>query len=129
MARNVITANTLAESTFQVDDGGVAISTTNDAEIAAAVVANADRYALMLRFDITACTNGDTITVVEGDGFRSGLGNMTKVCVTGAQTVLLGPLETARFKIQNAITDRGKIYINYAGTSIAGMAHLYLVPK
>ena len=83
----------------------------------------------MLRFSISAATAADSITIKAGDGFRSGLGDLVLSLTGGAQEVLCGPLETARFKIQNAVTDKGKIYIDYAGSTIAGTAFLYLIEK
>lgn len=129
MVRDVLTGNDVAWNTFQNEDAGVAINKTNDAEISVADVAQADHKALMLRFHISAATAADTITIKAGDGFRSGLGDLVLSLTGGAQEVLCGPLETARFKIQNAVTDKGKIHIDYAGSTIAGTAFLYLIEK
>ena len=129
MVRDVLTGNDVAWNTFQDQDAGVAISKTNGAEISVADVAQADHKALMLRFHISAATAADSITVKAGDGFRSGLGDLVVSLNGGAQEVLCGPLETARFKIQNAVANKGKILIDYAGSTIAGTAFLYLIEK
>ena len=129
MVRDVLTGNNVAWNTFQNEDVGVAIDKTNDAEISVADVAQADHKALMLRFSISAATAADTITIKAGDAFRSGLGDLVISLTGGAQEVLCGPLETARFKIQNAVTDKGKIHVDYAGSTIAGTAFLYLIEK
>lgn len=129
MVRDVLLVDVLAENTFQTAGAGKAISLGNDAELSVASVTDIDRKALMLRFSISAATAADTIKVIAGDGFRSGLGDLTYSCAGGAAEVLLGPLETARFKIQNTVTDKGKIHIDYAGATLAGTAFAYLVPK
>ena len=129
MVRDVLTINTVSRDTFAAQDAGKAISLSNDAELSVASTSMADNKALMLRFSISAATAGDTITVVAGDGFRSGLGDLVYSCAGGAAEIVLGPLETARFKIQNTVTDKGKIYIDYAGSTIAGTAFLYLIEK
>ena len=129
MVRDVLLVNTVSRDTFAAQNAGVAIDKANDAEISVADVAQADHKALMLRFSISAATAADTITVKAGDGFRSGLGDLVLSLTGGAQEVLCGPLETARFKIQNAVTDKGKIHIDYAGSTIAGTAFLYLIEK
>ena len=129
MVRDVLTGNDVAWNTFQNEDVGVAIDKADDAEISVADVAQADHKALMLRFSISAATAGDTITIKAGDGFRSGLGDLVYSCAGGAAEIVLGPLETARFKIQNTVTDKGKIHIDYAGATLAGKAFAYLIDK
>lgn len=129
MVRDVLTINTVSRDTFAAQDAGKDISLSNDAELSVASVAQADHKALMLRFSISAAAAGDTITIKAGDGFRSGLGDLVYNCASGAAEVLLGPLETARFKIQNTVTDKGKIHIDYAGTTLAGKAFAYLIDK
>ena len=129
MVRDVLLVNTVSRDTFAAQNAGVAIDKADDAEISVAAVAQADHKALMLRFSISAATAADTITIKAGDGFRSGLGDLVYSCAGGAAEIVLGPLETARFKIQNAVTDKGKIHIDYAGSTIAGTAFLYLIDK
>ena len=129
MVRDVLLVNTVSRDTFAAQNAGVAIDKADDAEISVAAVAQADHKALMLRFSISAATAADTITIKAGDGFRSGLGDLVYSCAGGAAEIVLGPLETARFKIQNAVTDKGKIHIDYAGSTIAGTAFLYLIEK
>lgn len=129
MVRDVLLVNTVSRDTFAAQNAGKAISLNNDAEISVAAVAQADHKALMLRFSISAATAADTITIKAGDGFRSGLGDLVYSCAGGAAEIVLGPLETARFKIQNTVADKGKIHIDYAGSTIAGTAFLYLIEK
>ena len=129
MVRDVLLVNTVSRDTFAAQDAGKAISLGNDAELSVASVAQADNKALMLRFSLSASTNADTITIKAGDSFRSGLGDLVYTSTGGAKEVVLGPLETARFKIQNTVTDKGKIHIDYAGATLAGTAFAYLVDK
>ena len=129
MVRDVLLVNTVSRDTFAAQNAGVAIDKADNAEISVAAVAQADHKALMLRLSISAATAADTITIKAGDGFRSGLGDLVYSCAGGAAEIVLGPLETARFKIQNAVTDKGKIHIDYAGSTIAGTAFLYLIEK
>ena len=129
MVRDVLLVNTVSRDTFAAQDAGKAINLSNDAELSVASTSMADNKALMLRFSISAATAGDTITIKAGDGFRSGLGDLVYSCTGGAAEVLLGPLETARFKIQSTVTDKGKIHIDYAGATLAGKAFAYLIDK
>lgn len=129
MTKDKITVNVLDYSTFQLDDGGVALNKTNGAYLAAADITER----MMLRFDLTAATAADTITIsvpLAGiGGLRAGLGDLVYSCAGGAATVLLGPIETARFRRMNTTTDKGCIWIAYAGSTIAGTAHAYSLPK
>jgi hypothetical protein len=129
MVRDVMVANTMAENTFQTGVTGVTLSKTNDMEIPVAIVKLMDRMNLFIRFEISAATAADTITVVAGDGPRSGLGDLVCSLDGGAQRVLLGPLESNRFKIMSTVTDKGKIHIDFAGSTIAGIVYAYLIPK
>ena len=129
MVRDVLLVNTVSRDTFAAQDAGKAISLGNDAELSVASTSMADNKALMLRFSISAATAADTITIKAGDGFRSGLGDLVYSCAGGAAEIVLGPLETARFKIQNTVTDKGKIHIDYAGATLAGTAFAYLIDK
>ena len=129
MVRDVLLVNTVSRDTFAAQDAGKAISLVNDAELSVASTSMADNKALMLRFSISAATAADTITIKAGDGVRSGLGDLVYSCAGGAAEIVLGPLETARFKIQNTVTDKGKIHIDYAGATLAGKAFAYLIDK
>lgn len=131
MTRDSLTAVTLTEDTVQVAADGVTLNKTNDMEIPVAVVAQMDRMNLFIRAELSAATAADTMTIKAGDGFRSGLGDLVYTCGGGAVNILFGPLDSSRFKIQNAsvANGRGKIYIDFAGTSIAGKVFAYLIPK
>lgn len=87
---------------------------------------------LMMRLHLTAATAADTVKIKAPaagiGGFRSGLGDLTYTCAGGAAEVLLGPIETSRFLRMNTVTDKGKIYIDYAGATIAGTVWVYLMP-
>jgi hypothetical protein len=75
--------------------------------------------ALWLRFDLTGASTSDGITVKAGDGPRSGLGDYTWRRPTGdlstyASVVVLGPLETARFKWVKDADKKGTIEVDIA---------------
>jgi hypothetical protein len=130
MPKDKITVNALSESTFVADDGGVTMTKANGAYLAAADIKDGR---MMFYFHITAATAGDTVTIsvplTNIGGLRAGLGDLVYTCAGGAVELLLGPLETARFRRLNTATDLGCIWIAYAGSTIAGTAHAYSLPK
>ena len=71
--------------------------------------------AIWLRFALTAQTTGG-ITIKAGNGPRSGLGDFVSALASsaGGQTpiVIMGPLETARFKWLSG-THKGKILVDF----------------
>ena len=71
--------------------------------------------AIWLRFALTAQTTGG-ITIKAGNGPRSGLGDFVSALASsaGGQTpiVIMGPLETARFKWLSG-TYKGKILVDF----------------
>lgn len=119
--RSVITVNVLDE-TFNAIETPDAIDKTNDHEI----VLGEFGGSLLLLFHLSAATAADTITIVAGTedpAFRRGLGDLAFEATGGAEEVVFGPVETARF-----LQADGKIYIDIAGSTIAGTIEAYRMP-
>lgn len=74
--------------------------------------------ALWLRFNVTDASTSAIIAVKAGDGPRSGLGDYEWLvpdhAVTYASAVMLGPLESARFRLikNTSATRRGTIEVD-----------------
>lgn len=118
MTRSAITVNAL-DGAFNSHETADAIDKDNDHTIAGA---DSYRY-LILSFELSAATLGDTITVKAGTGepaFRRALGDLVYTCAGGAERVVIGPIESARF-----LQTDGSISIDIAGTSIAGSIDCY----
>jgi hypothetical protein len=86
----------------------------------------ADFDKLVLIFRLSAATAGDTIKIIAGvraPAIRRGLGDLVFTSTGGAEAVAIGPLESARYTQAD-----GKIYIDVAGTSIAGTIEAFELP-
>lgn len=72
--------------------------------------------ALWIRFNISAASTSDWISILAGDGHRSGLGDYTWTSLDGNTTsvLLFGPIETARFKLlkDTSATIKGSILVD-----------------
>jgi hypothetical protein len=128
MARVVIPVQDLEYNEIDVDeDTASALNTTSDMYIA---VGDCVDERMFLRFNITDVSTSDTVTIKAGDGPNSGLGDLKWECDDGTAVVkIIGPLETARFKIINSATDKGKILVDLDGVRLAGTVLGYKVPK
>jgi hypothetical protein len=81
---------------------------------------------MLLIARLSAATAADTITVVAGanpPAWRAGIGDLVFEATGGAEDVVLGPIETARY-----LQVDGKIYIDVAGATIAGTLEAYALP-
>lgn len=121
MARSEITVNEL-NGAFANHETADTIDKTNDHYIDAG--ANFER--MIISFELSAATAGDTIKIIAGTAhpaFRAGIGDLTFSAAGGAERVCIGPIETARY-----LQADGTIHIDIAGTSIAGTIDAYSVP-
>ena len=121
MGRSEITVNEL-NGAFANHATADTIDKSNDHVIAAA--SNFER--MVISFELSAATAGDTIKIIAGTGhpaFRAGIGDLTFEAAGGAERVCIGPIETARY-----LQADGTIHIDIAGTSIAGTIDAYSVP-
>lgn len=93
------------------------VESTASASLGAYIDAADVDEAVWLRLALTAQTTGG-ITIKAGNGPRSGLGDFVSALPSsaGGQTpiVIIGPLETARFKWLSGTTDyKGRIHVDF----------------
>lgn len=85
---------------------------------------------LIFRAVISDSSTDDTLTVKAGDGMRSGMGDIEWKSLTGAaENVVIGPLDTSRFKVQNSSAEKGHILVDVAGSRLAGTIVAYKLPR
>jgi hypothetical protein len=121
----------MVKSTILINDmSGAKEGTFNTAEVPDAVdIANDNELTvgafrkLILAFHLSASTNTDTITIKAGTimpAFRKDVGDLVYTLTGGAKELVVGPLETARYKQAD-----GKIYVLFAGATVGGTIEAY----